>query len=47
MQELLLWVDTEAEQGRTEWRDGFDWRKFQEQIERKCVSPSAGETTSE
>jgi hypothetical protein len=36
MQELLLWVDTEAEQGRREWRDGFDWRKFHEQIERKC-----------
>jgi hypothetical protein len=35
MQELLLWIDTEAEEVRKDWRDGFDWRKFQEQIERK------------
>jgi hypothetical protein len=35
MQELLLWVDAEAEQVRIDWRDRFDWRKFQEQIERK------------
>jgi hypothetical protein len=41
MQELLLWVDAEAEQVRRDWRDGFDWRKFQEQIERKFAPQDA------
>lgn len=41
MQELLRWVDVEAEQVRIDWRNGFDWRKFQEQIERKFASQRA------
>jgi hypothetical protein len=35
MQELPLWVDSEADQVRKDWRDGFDWHQFQEKIARK------------
>jgi len=41
MQELLQWVDSEADQVRADWSGNFDWRKFQEKIERKYAPPDA------
>jgi hypothetical protein len=35
MQELLLWVDAEADEVRRNYHDGFDWQKFQEKIIRQ------------
>jgi hypothetical protein len=47
MQELLQWVDTEADEVRVNWRDGFDWRKFQEKIVRKFAPPDEGSPPKE
>jgi hypothetical protein len=47
MQELLLWVDSEADQVRVNWRDGFDWRKFQEKIVRKYAPLDAESPSKE